>query len=75
MVSRFSIDNTKNTSGGTTAEEQLAGLSFGWHTGVGFAFDNFKIDGYIDPAVVTAGTDLLGESGNLFGLVTASYSF
>jgi len=38
-------------------------------------FDNFKIDGYIDPAVVTSGTDLLGDSSDLFGLVTASYSF
>jgi hypothetical protein len=75
VVSRFSIDNTKMESGGTTTEEQLAGLSFDWHTGVGFTLDNFKLDGYIDPAVVTSGTDLLGDSSDLFGLVTASYSF
>ena len=76
LVSRYVISNTKDeTTGAATQTTDTSGLSFEWHTGVGFTLGNFKLDGYIDPAVVTSGTDLLGNSNDLFGMVTASYGF
>lgn len=56
-------------------EPSQVDLEFSWHTGLGIAFDNFHIDGYLDPSVLTTGTDLLGESDALFALVTASLDF
>jgi hypothetical protein len=50
-------------------------LFYQWSTGVGINFANFQVDGFLDPAVITSGTDLLGNSDTLFGLVTASYHF
>ncbi len=77
-VSRYSIANDKTEVTGTApsvAEEQHASLAFDWHTGLGFTFSNFRLDGYIDPSVVTSGTDLLGDDSSLFGMVSATYSF
>jgi hypothetical protein len=48
---------------------------FQWTSGVGIHVNNLQIDGYLDPAVVTTGTDLLGNNDSIFGLVTASYHF
>ncbi|HZL85827.1 MAG TPA: hypothetical protein VFD07_10675 [Candidatus Krumholzibacteria bacterium] len=76
VVSRYAIANEKaETPGSPTDESQTAELSFAWHTGLGFTFSNFKLDGYIDPSVVTSGTDLLGSDDSLFGMVSATYSF
>ena len=76
LESRFSIatDKTEPTAG-TSTEDQTIDLNFRWHTGIGVAIGNFKIDGYIDPAVITSGTDLFGESGDLFGMVSTTYTF
>src|SRR5262245_4301739 len=74
LVSRYVISNTKDeTTSLPTTTTDTSGLSFEWHTGVGFTLGNFKLDGYIDPSVITSGTDLLGNSNDLFGMVTASY--
>ena len=59
----------------TDLDPSSVNLEFTWHTGLGIAFDNFHIDGYLDPSVLTTGTDLLGESDALFALVTASLDF
>ncbi|HZM16326.1 MAG TPA: hypothetical protein VFE28_10005 [Candidatus Krumholzibacteria bacterium] len=76
LVSRYVISNTKQENTGAPNETtDTSGLSFEWHTGVGFTLGNFKLDGYIDPSVITSGTDLLGNSNDLFGMVTASYGF
>lgn len=75
IVSRFAIANVKNDATDPSTETQATGLDFSWHTGIGIAFDDFMIDGYLNPEVITSGTDLLGNSDSLFGLVTASYSF
>ena len=48
---------------------------FQWTSGVGIHLNNLQIDGYLDPRVVTTGTDLLGNNDSTFGLVTASYHF
>ena len=75
VVSRFGIINDKDDAVTPSDESQVSALDFDWHTGVGIVFDDFAIDGYIHPDVITSGTDLLGDSSDLFGLVTASYSF
>jgi hypothetical protein len=48
---------------------------FMWTSGVGIHLNNLQIDGYLDPRVVTTGTDLLGNNNVTFGLVTAKYHF
>jgi hypothetical protein len=76
LVSRFAIRNSNNEATNTPAlDSQTTDLSFSWHTGVGIAFDDFMIDGYINPDAITAGTDVLGDSSALFGMVSASYAF
>lgn len=73
LVSEFAIANAKDDAAG--AEAQASALDFSWHTGIGINFDDFQIDGYIHPDVLTSGTDVLGNSDDMFGLVTASYAF
>ena len=74
--SRFRIVTDKTeASGSASVEDQGTSLEFSWHTGIGISFDDFTIDGYFDPNVITSGTDLLGSNSDLFGLVTASYAF
>jgi hypothetical protein len=50
-------------------------LDFDWSTGIGVRWGNFTFDGYFDPAVITTGTDLLGNASQLFGLVTTTLHF
>jgi hypothetical protein len=52
-------------------------LDFAWTTGIGVNVGGFQFDGFIDPEVMTSGTDLLGESasGDLFGMVSGTYRF
>lgn len=75
LVSRYTISQTKDEVGTTEDKATESGLEYSWHTGVGFTLGDFMLDGYIDPSVVTSGTDLLGDSSDLFGMVTARYSF
>jgi hypothetical protein len=76
--SRYVMVSGKNTNPAPPPSEfepSSVDLRFSWHTGLGIQFDNFHIDGYLDPAVITSGTDLLGDASALFGLVTASLDF
>jgi len=76
VESRFSISKDKTeVVGGASSESQIVDLNFRWHTGIGVNLGNFQLDGYIDPSVITSGTDLFGDSTDLFGLVSAGYSF
>jgi hypothetical protein len=75
LESRYTIARSKTETAGASDETQEVALNFRWHTGVGISIGNFKIDGYIDPAVITSGTDLFGNSNSLFGMVSTSYSF
>lgn len=78
LVSRFVLQSEEIPNTGGTPdplEPSEIDLDFDWHTGLGITFDNFKIDGYLDPAVITTGTDLLGNASALFGMVTASMTF
>lgn len=78
LVSRFVLNSEENPNPGGTPDPlkpSSVDLQFGWHTGIGVNFDNFHIDGYLDPAVITTGTDLFGNSSTLFGLVTAGMTF
>jgi hypothetical protein len=77
LESRLQIDTDKTEAPApaTPEEDQDVRLLFRWHSGLGFSLGNFQIDTYLDPSVITSGTDLLGESTDTFGLVTASYSF
>jgi hypothetical protein len=50
-------------------------LSYDWYSGIGITIDSFMIDGYFNPSVITTGTDLLGNSSQLFGMVTATFMY
>jgi hypothetical protein len=78
MRSRYIFADFHEERGTTPAvddHEKDNELQFGWTTGIGIKFDNFRIDGVLDPYVVNTGTDLLGSSSDLFGLVTTSFTF
>jgi hypothetical protein len=78
IVSRYIFDNHKaeNTMPVSETEDKDIDLVYEWTSGVGIHFDNFRVDGYFDPSVLTNGTSIFGTNSNrLFGLVTASYAF
>jgi hypothetical protein len=73
------LEDRNETSGMTPSDlrTKTNDLDFRWTTGVGMNFGGFQIDGFLDPQVITSGTDLLGEttSGDLFALVSGTYRF
>lgn len=71
----FETSKTEPPAPGTTVEDKGNRLDYAWTTGIGLRFGNFTLDGYLDPSVITTGTDFLGEAGDLFGLVTTSFHF
>ncbi|UCE02649.1 MAG: hypothetical protein JSW67_00090 [Candidatus Latescibacterota bacterium] len=75
VVSRFVITHDKLETTAGEAKAQTSELEFDWHTGLGVQLGDFMFDGYLNPSVLTTGTDLLGNSSQLFGMVTASYAF
>jgi hypothetical protein len=78
LRSRFVFNSDKTETQGppaTEVEDKGNTLDYAWTTGVGLRFGGFQLDGFLDPSVITQGTDLLGESSDLFGLVTTSYHF
>jgi len=78
IVSRYSLNTSKteNTMPVSESEAKDVTLEYAWTSGVGIHFDNFRVDGYLDPSVLTNGTSVFGQNSNrLFGLVTASYAF
>jgi len=78
LVSRYTFhtDKTENSMPVSESEIKDVFLEYQWTSGVGIHFDNFTVDGYLDPSVLTNGTSVFGSNGNrLFGLVTASYAF
>jgi hypothetical protein len=56
-------------------EDKSNRLDFDWTTGIGVQWGNFTLDGFLDPSVMTSGTDLLGNSDDLFGMVTTTLRF
>lgn len=52
-------------------------LSFEWTTGLGFNVGGLQIDAFLNPDVITTGTDLLGEGGDgtVFGMVSTTLRF
>jgi hypothetical protein len=75
VVSRFVISSDKLETAAGESKGQTSELEFDWHTGLGVQLGDFMFDGYLNPSVLTTGTDLLGNSSQLFGMVTASYAF
>ena len=78
LVSRYTFDNhkTENSMPVSEAETKDVVLDYEWTSGVGVHFDNFRVDGYFDPSVLTNGSSVFGTNGNrLFGMVSATYAF
>ncbi|MFQ5600951.1 MAG: hypothetical protein ACE5G2_10425, partial [Candidatus Krumholzibacteriia bacterium] len=76
MRSRLFLNDTENKPvGGEVTQEESISLDFRWTAGVGIELGELQIDGFLDPAVITSGSDLFGDSSQVFGLVTASYAF
>lgn len=74
---RFSFNKLKvePPAPGNTNETKVNVLDFEWTTGIGLHAGNFSFDGYINPDALTQGTDLLGEGGRLFGMVSTTLTF
>jgi len=78
IVSRYTFENrkTEDTMPVSSTEDKEVSLVYEWTSGVGIHFDNFRVDGYLDPSVLTNGTSFFGTASNrLFGLVSATYTF
>ena len=79
LKSKFMLQSGEMPAAGTPSPGQDKAsqhvLEYSWYTGLGITLDNFMLDGYIDPSVITSGTDLLGNSNDLFGMVTATFMF
>ncbi len=74
MRSRFTFKDV-HTETATDTHDKNNNLDFGWTTGVGMKVGSLQIDGMLNPDVVTTGTDLLGDSSALFGLVSTTFHF
>ena len=78
LKSKFMLDSTESpgtsTPPGQTKTSDRS-LVYNWYTGIGITLDNFMLDGYLDPNVITSGTDLLGNNNDMFGMVTATFMF
>jgi hypothetical protein len=75
LKSKYMLDTLESPGTGGQDKDTSRGLVYNWYTGVGITIDNFMLDGYFDPSVITSGTDLLGNSSDLFGMVTATFMF
>jgi hypothetical protein len=77
LRSRFEFANDKiePPSPAASSETKTNGLSYDWTTGIGLHAGNFSFDGYLNPDVITTGTDFFGNSSRLFGLVTTTLTF
>ena len=75
LKSKYMLDSQEMPGTGGQDKMSERGLVYNWYTGLGITIDNFMLDGYFDPSVITSGTDLLGSSSDLFGMVTATFMF
>jgi hypothetical protein len=75
LRSKFNFFDDHHEATGVDTHDKNNSLDYAWTTGVGIHLANFTVDGFLDPSVITSGTDVFGNSDNLFGLVTASYHF
>jgi hypothetical protein len=75
----FVSDETEDTAPDpdTSVNVKSNELSFEWTTGVGFNVGGLQIDAFLNPDVITTGTDLLGEGGDgtVFGMVSTTLRF
>ena len=75
LSSEFAFVDEHREIGATDSHDKSNVLDYGWTSGVGIHFGDFTIDAFLDPSVVTSGTDLLGESDRVFGMVTTTFQF
>lgn len=76
MRSKFRFYNDKSEpSAGSSTEDKSNILDFDWTTGLGMKVGQLQIDGFLNPTVLTSGTDLLGNDSSLFGLVSGTFHF
>ncbi|MCA9540682.1 MAG: hypothetical protein KC620_17405 [Myxococcales bacterium] len=73
MEYTFVFDNRTEAAGDNTFQERKG--DFGWNAGIGLVFEDFKLDAAFSHSWITAGPDFLGGDGNMFTIVSASYSF
>jgi hypothetical protein len=75
LRSEFSFQDDHGELHSASTHNKTNGLDFGWTSGVGIHFGDFTIDAFLEPSVVTTGTDLLGNGERVFGMVTTTFQF
>ena len=75
LKSKFMLNSEETPGTGGQDKSSSRDLVYNWYTGIGITLDNFMLDGYLDPNVITSGTDLLGSNSDMFGMVTATFMF
>jgi hypothetical protein len=75
LRSEFAFADEHNETGPVDTHDKSNELNYAWTSGVGIHFGDFTIDAYLDPSVLTTGTDLLGNSDHVFGMVSTTYRF
>lgn len=75
LRSEFAFLDDHTEAGAADSHDKSNDLDFAWTSGLGIHFGDFTIDAFLDPSVVTSGTDLLGEDDRLFGMVSTTFQF
>jgi hypothetical protein len=77
MRSSYVFVTQENEDVGVSDTAKSNQLDFGWTTGLGFTVGGLQIDAFLNPDVITTGTDLLGEGGDgtVFGMVSTTLRF
>jgi metal-sulfur cluster biosynthetic enzyme len=62
LRSKFNFFDDHHEDTGVDTHDKNNSLDYAWTTGVGIHLANFTVDGFLDPSVITSGTDVFGNS-------------